>query len=484
MRLIFTILMVFLLECPAAAQQDLKPATVNDITYRNGRAYVDNELFTGILFDIKTKKALGQFRNGLKNGNFTEYFDNGNTKFEGLFINGLRDGLHIDYYENGTKRILANFRQDVLDGEFIEFYHNGKINKKSIYKLGKKVGLCSEYYENGQFKLAIDYLDDKIKDGTYSEYDDKGIQIIEIKARSGVIQSKYNTVEKILTVYHDYSSNIKKEEGKIINNRKNGLWIERFSNGQISFEGEYKDDIREGFGKEYNSYGELLWEGEFSNDKINGNGVLLDGRILYKGQWTSGVKNGKFIVTFSDKSWEEGEFDNNLKEGLWKAYYSNGSKKSEIVFNKGENINGDFKEWYDNGQNKEEKFLANSLIEGSHTKWHKNGQVLSSMKYKNGKVVDGQYFVYDERGGIVSESNYNNGLEISSYLYSLNQKNGAFHENYANGKPKVAGVYKNGRRVVQERYGANKTTNRVLKGIGGVALLVGIGFLGIMTGTL
>ena len=106
------------------------------------------------------------------------------------------------------------------------------------------------------------------------------------------------------------------------------------------------------------------------------------------------------------------------------------------------------------------------------------------MKYKNGKVVDGQYFVYDERGGIVSESNYNNGLEISSYLYSLNQKNGAFHENYANGKPKVAGVYKNGRRVVQERYGANKTTNRVLKGIGGVALLVGIGFLGIMTGTL
>ena len=45
---------------------------------------------------------IGQFKNGLRNGKGTEYYKNGNIKYEGDFIDGIREGNGKYIYENGS----------------------------------------------------------------------------------------------------------------------------------------------------------------------------------------------------------------------------------------------------------------------------------------------------------------------------------------------------------------------------------------------
>ena len=66
-------------------------------------AYFADSPFTGILVAEKTNKKLGEFKNGYKNGMFTEYYSSGKKKSECKYLNGQKDGKYITYLENGKK---------------------------------------------------------------------------------------------------------------------------------------------------------------------------------------------------------------------------------------------------------------------------------------------------------------------------------------------------------------------------------------------
>ncbi len=54
------------------------------------------------------------YNNNLKNGLWTEWYENGRKMEEGSYINNLRDGLWTEWHENGRKKKEIIFKEDVL----------------------------------------------------------------------------------------------------------------------------------------------------------------------------------------------------------------------------------------------------------------------------------------------------------------------------------------------------------------------------------
>ena len=100
MKILIIIFFTIIFINPCFAQQDLLPAFTNEISYSGDIVYFDGLPFTGLLVDEKTNKKMGEYRNGYRNGMFTEYYANGQKKTEGKFINGVKDGIHTEWFEN------------------------------------------------------------------------------------------------------------------------------------------------------------------------------------------------------------------------------------------------------------------------------------------------------------------------------------------------------------------------------------------------
>jgi antitoxin component YwqK of YwqJK toxin-antitoxin module len=138
------------------------------------------ESFHDVLYHkIKRKQ---EFKDGLPNGEYVEYFRTGEIEETSNYVKGLREGERIVYTKSGKTRRRENYRSDNLEGSFVEyyasyssskpeqifekgqytndektgewlqFYSSGKLQSKMFYKNGKLDGEAIGYYENGKIK--------------------------------------------------------------------------------------------------------------------------------------------------------------------------------------------------------------------------------------------------------------------------------------------------------------------------------------------
>lgn len=103
---------------------------------------IKSKRFNGIeeeSYPSKLLKSKVTFKNGLKNGPFTEYYDSGNIKQE---VIPAKDG-----YPEETKEVIAdqkvkrkgNYLNDKLDGTVTYYKLDGTIEKEETYKAGELV---------------------------------------------------------------------------------------------------------------------------------------------------------------------------------------------------------------------------------------------------------------------------------------------------------------------------------------------------------
>lgn len=134
-----------------------------------------------------------------------EYYDSGALKAKGRKKDGLRDGKWIFYFENGKVFREIHFRNDVEDGEWKMWHENGVLYLEQMKVLGKSEGYWKEYYENGSIKEIGEY-----KDGEYIPidfWDENGAQLL--KSGTGKKIEKFGHLE--LDICEQYF-----EEGKFI----------------------------------------------------------------------------------------------------------------------------------------------------------------------------------------------------------------------------------------------------------------------------
>lgn len=104
-------------------------------------------------------------------GTLTTYFDNGKVEHISTWLNNLKNGILQEFFGNGQLRIERNYKNGVKNGEGKIFHNSGNLYTQSFYQDGKPIKYYKEWYNNGQlceegFYKGGTYLIDNFWDET------------------------------------------------------------------------------------------------------------------------------------------------------------------------------------------------------------------------------------------------------------------------------------------------------------------------------
>ena len=114
-------------------------ANVNSLKEYGGKTFKvdDDKPYTGRVFDVYEStggiKLEGYYRNGIKNGKWTWWTENGQKEVERTYKNGESDGLQIWWHKNGQKSSERTYK----DGELIsekDWNKDGSVKEGSIFR--------------------------------------------------------------------------------------------------------------------------------------------------------------------------------------------------------------------------------------------------------------------------------------------------------------------------------------------------------------
>ena len=157
--------------------------------------------------------------------------------------------------------------------------------------------------------------------------------------------------------------------------------------------------IPDGLVKEYGKNGQLFWEGNYKENKLNG--LSKD----YAGKNRS--------LTF------EANYKDDKLNGISKFYLYDGKLSSASNYKDGELENR--REYYKSGQLKVETNYKSGKRNGMSIYFYENGQLIAEVNYKNDKQ-DGITKIYWESGEIAYIDTYKNGEKIYRKAYDRKGK--------------------------------------------------------------
>jgi TonB family protein len=163
---------------------------------------------------------------------------------------------------------------------------------------------------------------------------------------------------------------------------------------------------------------------------------FADGRPQMSGSFlqpSQTIKTGRFVYYYTNgQTSSEGNYANNLREGMWQEWHSNGQLKSKGNYVKGER-EGSWVFWFDNGQKSSEGQYRKNLMEGSVLSWQSNATLNEKGTYSNGKK-EGLWQSWYENGNKSYEAVFNqdrlhgmgkwyflNGRQSSEETYELDE---------------------------------------------------------------
>ncbi|MDF1550997.1 MAG: DUF3352 domain-containing protein [Bacteroidales bacterium] len=125
--------------------------------------------------DNETIKIEGKVSNGLPNGLWRTYYQNGHLRSSVNYKSGKVDGVAFFFYNDGNETKLAEviYKDDVIEGNYQEFFQNGAQKAKLTYEDGMLNGDAEFYYPTGRIKIKGKYKDNE-KKGKWLFYDENG----------------------------------------------------------------------------------------------------------------------------------------------------------------------------------------------------------------------------------------------------------------------------------------------------------------------
>jgi antitoxin component YwqK of YwqJK toxin-antitoxin module len=288
-------------------KKDGKPYSVKD----GAAKYFDNQ------GNLRTS---GQFKEGLKTGEWVEYFYGGKGIDNRMtYKEGKKHGEYVYYYPDGKikKRgimydeleVNGVKKRYISDGTIEEYYQDGQIKSQQDYDKGELSGDWIRWYQNGQVQEKGNYTR-HMKTGKWQYWDDKGSLISEMNF-------------KIIT-----------ENNKDIS-AKHGT-EKRWKDGVLVSEVEYVDGKKEGKQKQYYANGQLASVMYFNDGGLQGDYIQYyeNGSIKSKKQFINSYPHKN---STSKKSREAGwrmDFDT-LGNPLLKMYMDTlGNRKAWISYDK------------------------------------------------------------------------------------------------------------------------------------------------------
>jgi antitoxin component YwqK of YwqJK toxin-antitoxin module len=107
--------------------------------------------FTG----VTTGKEQFSIENGILEGPYSRFYDNGRLREEGNFSKGKMQGIIYYYYPNGQLKRIANYQFGIKDGEMVEYWSNGMMFAQFLFKNDLENGKQIIYSRTGNINYVL-----------------------------------------------------------------------------------------------------------------------------------------------------------------------------------------------------------------------------------------------------------------------------------------------------------------------------------------
>lgn len=181
----------------------------------------------------------GFMRNGLADSTFILYHISlGNYKREAMksfFRNGLKEGEETEYNDKGVIIFIRNYHEGMLEGVYKHFDDYGHLVTSGTYKAGKKEEVWTENDLDKNYSVIYNYKNDEIIDYNWKAY--------------------YNNGKVFFEGNYD-------KDGK-----KQGIFSTYDAEGFLISTDTYKNGMRNGYTTEY-YYGKAVKKTKYKNDQV------------------------------------------------------------------------------------------------------------------------------------------------------------------------------------------------------------------------
>ena len=367
----------------------------------------------------------------------------------------IKEELKKDYREEMTKRKgTANneYSFEIEDDRTV-------LITRSIAGIKPETEITQYFNSEGKLYMISSLTSETEKDlyALYRKYDSNGNLFIYSYAIDGKnIDRGYYSDGKLAYI----------QELKIIKGQPpipNGKYIEYYKNGQIKVQGNNKDGKRDGEFKAFlrngKSAGSVFYKdgkiikstlvnsmkdnASFSlvtdiNYNLNSHEIITDEfpNQLLK-QYFIFNKNG-LLDGESREYYEEGDiksishFKNDIPDGVFISYYQNGNIENKYAYVNGQ-ANGECFSYYENGKLEERYFLKNGEIDGEAFAYYPSGKLRGKEVQKLGKR-EGESIIYHENGNIKQKSTFKNDKREGDLFIYFPSGKLRQTEKYINGK--------------------------------------------------
>ena len=367
----------------------------------------------------------------------------------------IKEELKKDYREEMTKRKgTANneYSFEIEDDRTV-------LITRSIAGIKPETEITQYFNSEGKLYMISSLTSETEKDlyALYRKYDKNGNLFIYSYAIDGKNTDRgYYSDGKLAYIL----------ELKIIKGQPpipNGKYIEYYKNGQIKVQGNNKDGKRDGEFKAFlrngKSAGSVFYKdgkiikstlvnsmkdnASFSlttdiNYNLNSNEIITD-------EFPNGLLKQYFIYNKnglldgeSREYYEEGDiksishFKNDIPDGVFISYYQNGNIENKYAYVNGQ-ANGECFSYYENGKLEERYFLKNGEIDGEAFAYYPSGKLRGKEVQKLGKR-EGESIIYHENGNIKQKSTFKNDKREGDLFIYFPSGKLRQTEKYINGK--------------------------------------------------
>jgi len=277
---------------------------------------------------------------------------------------GTADGEYtFEIEDNRTILITRNIQGIKPETEITQYFNSeGKLYMiSSLTKVTEKgfYGLYRRYDKNGNLSIYTYAIDGKNTDSGY--YSDGNLAYIQevkiIKGKDSILHGKY---------------------------------IEYYKNGQIKVQGSYNEGKRDG---EFKAF--------LRNGKSAGSVFYKDGKII-KSTLVKAMKDNASFSLVTDINY------NLNSHKIVTDEFPNQLLKQYFVFNKNGLLDGESREYYEEGDIKSVSPFKNNVADGIFISYYQNGNIKDKQNYKNGNE-EGEGLFYYENGQLEEKYFMKNG---------------------------------------------------------------------------
>ena len=157
------------------------------------------------------------------------------------------DGDYREYYPDGQLFVEGSFSNGRQNGVWTYYHQNGKVNRKATYKDGQTDGSWEVYRADGTLAAKRAFSDGQ-RDREWIVYDASGERPIR--------------------------------EEHYVRGKRDGVWKTWFPNGEPRQEVSFREGVKHGPSKEWNENGEVRADVNYVDGKLDGTATIVmpDGR--------------------------------------------------------------------------------------------------------------------------------------------------------------------------------------------------------------